>query len=71
MKINTKYMYFHSKGNKIIEKLTNIIIYIYVIIYKKCIYFHPKCINFIEKLIRIINVYENTYKLYVFSFKML
>ena len=36
MKSNTKYMYFHLKCNKTIEKLTNLIKYIkYIYIYMK------------------------------------
>ena len=39
-------------------------------IYTKCMYFQAKCNKFFEKLTIIIKIYGNTYKIYVFSFKM-
>ena len=36
----------------------------------KYMYFYPKCNKIIEKLTIIINIYENIYKMYVFSSKM-
>ena len=39
-------------------------------IYIKYMYFHPEYNKIIEKLRIIINIYENIYKMYVFSSKM-